>query len=260
MIAPQSPESPGSGFDAPAWLAYHVPQPQARVRLFCLPHAGGSASLFRGWQAELGSSIEVCPIQLPGREGRLQEPPQRDWRGLMEPLVELVRHHQDKPYALFGHSMGALISFELVRALRARGLPEPLHLFVASYRAPQLLDDTGVKTKEIDAEKVRRASHTLALPMEMTDELVRLVKPALLADTALCESYVYTAQPPLRCPLSAFRGSTDYVDAESTEGWREMTSGPFTSRNFLGDHFFLKELPRGLLQIVRRGLTSALQP
>ncbi|EAU63806.1 gramicidin S biosynthesis protein GrsT [Stigmatella aurantiaca DW4/3-1] len=226
------------------------------MRLFCLPHAGGSASLFRHWQAELKPDIEVCPLQLPGREARLQEVPLRDMAVVVKHLVELVSQYTDKPYALFGHSMGALLSFELARAMRSQGLAAPMHLFVASYRAPQVLDDTGVKTKELDPEKILQARRVLDLPAVLTDQLVRVVGPTLLADTALCESYRYVAQPPLSCPVSAFRGSTDYVDAESTEAWREMTHGPFTSRTFLGDHFFLRELPRGLLQTLRRSLSK----
>lgn len=92
------------------WLAFHVPAPASWVRLFCLPHAGGSASLFRTWQAELGQDIEVCPVQLPGRENRLREPPLRALPDVIAPLVDVLAKHTDKPYALFGHSMGALLA------------------------------------------------------------------------------------------------------------------------------------------------------
>ncbi|NTX54583.1 thioesterase II family protein, partial [Myxococcus sp. CA039A] len=120
-----SPVSPSPALPAAEWLAFHVPQPSAWVRVFCLPHAGGSASLFRTWQAELGQDIEVCPVQLPGRENRLREPPLRELPRVVDFLVDVVARHGDKPFALFGHSMGALLAYELTRALRERGLPTP---------------------------------------------------------------------------------------------------------------------------------------
>jgi surfactin synthase thioesterase subunit len=245
--------------DPSSWLAFHVPQPAAWVRLFCLPHGGGSASLFRTWQAVIGTDIEVCPVQLPGREGRLREPPPREVRAVVEPLVDVLARHGDKPFAFFGHSMGALLSYELARALRERGLPEPLHLFVASYRAPHTLQAaaSSAATHDIDASEVRRRGTELALPGDMAEELAALMRATMLADTALCEAYTWKPGPPLTCPLSAFRGSEDYVPEDSIEDWRQLTSGPFSTQTFLGDHFFLRQTPRGLLQTMRRSLARA---
>ncbi|QSQ25692.1 thioesterase [Pyxidicoccus parkwayensis] len=243
---------------AEPWLAFHAPRPQARLRLFCLPHAGGGASLFRTWQAELGPDIEVCPVQLPGRESRLSEPPLRDGRAVVAALADVVARHADRPFALFGHSMGALLAFELTRALRARGLPGPEHLFVASYRAPHTLAASPMKgpTRAIDASEARRREAALALPPGMGEELLSLVQDVLLADTAVCEGYTFTPGPPLTCPLSAFRGIEDYVPDDAIQAWRALSSGPFTSRTFLGDHFFLRGTPRGLLQALRRALAA----
>ncbi|RKH58573.1 thioesterase II family protein [Corallococcus llansteffanensis] len=254
-VSESTPSAPRTLADP--WLAFHVPQPHARLRLFCLPHAGGSASLFRTWQAELGTDIEVCPLQLPGRESRLNEPPLRDLRPLVEALADAVARHADRPFALFGHSMGALLAFELSRALRSRGLSGPVHLFVASYRAPHTLAATPMTaaTHDIDASEARRRETALALPQGMGEELLALVRDVVLADTAVCEGYVFTPGPPLTCPLSAFRGSEDYVPDDATKAWRALSSGPFTSRTFLGDHFFLKGTPRGLLQALRRALS-----
>ncbi|RKH21369.1 thioesterase [Corallococcus praedator] len=241
-----------------SWLSHHTPRPEARVRLFCLPHAGGGASLFRTWAPHLAPDVEVLPVQLPGRENRLRETPLTEVPALVEQLVDVVRARQDKPFALFGHSMGALLAFELARALRRHGLPEPLHLFLASYTAPQLLTRTPPKarTHEADPEVVRALLTERGIPESMGEELKQLVLPSLLADTAVCESYQYTEEAPLECPVSAFRGSEDYVQEHHLEGWREQTRGPFTARSFLGDHFFLRDTPRGLLQALRRALAS----
>ncbi|ATB47934.1 thioesterase II family protein [Corallococcus macrosporus] len=239
------------------WLAFHVPQPGAWARLFCLPHAGGSASLFRTWQAELGQDLEVCPVQLPGRENRLREAPLRTLPEVIAPLVEVVAKHADKPFALFGHSMGALLAYELTRALRERGLPAPLHLFVASYRAPHTLQahTPATATHDIDASEARRLGESRAVSGEMAEELLTLMRATMLADTAVCEGYTWKQGPALTCPLSAFRGFDDYVPDDATEAWRQLSSGPFASQTFLGDHFFLRQTPRGLLQNIRRSLT-----
>ncbi|GMT96583.1 alpha/beta fold hydrolase [Corallococcus caeni] len=239
-------------------LAFHEPPPSAGVRLFCLPHAGGSASLFRGWQKGMGADIEVCPVQLPGRENRLREPPLRELPRMMDLLVDVIAGHPDKPFALFGHSMGALLAFELSRTLRARGLPQPLHLFVASYRAPQTLQSAPAtpSTHDIDVAEARRLGSALSLSGEMAEEMLSLMRGTLLADTALCESYRFTPGPPLTCPLSAFRGFDDYVPEDATLAWRELSTGPFSTQTFLGDHFFLRNTPRGLIQNLRRSLVK----
>jgi surfactin synthase thioesterase subunit len=240
------------------WLSFHTPQPGAWARLFCLPHAGGSASLFRTWQAELGTDLEVCPVQLPGRENRLREPAARELSALVSPLVEVLSQHGDKPFALFGHSMGALVAYELTRALRERGLTGPLHLFVASYRPPHTLHahPASEATHDIDVAEARRMGAALSLTGEMAEEMLKLMRATMLADTAVCESYSWKPGPKLDCPLSAFRGFDDYVPEEAVETWRELTSGPFASQTFLGDHFFLRQTPRGLLQHIRRALAK----
>lgn len=254
-----SPASSTSALAAVEWLAFHVPQPTAWARLFCLPHAGGSASLFRTWQAELGQDVEVCPVQLPGRENRLREPPLRELPAVVDFLVEVVTRHGDKPFALFGHSMGALLAYELTRALRERGLPTPLHLFVASYRAPQTLrahPPTAI-THDIDASEARRMGEAISVSGDMAEELLKLIRTTLLADTAVCEGYAWKPGPALACPLSAFRGFDDYVPEDATEAWRQLTSGAFSTQTFLGDHFFLRQTPRGLLQNIRRSLAKS---
>ncbi|MCY1078994.1 thioesterase II family protein [Archangium lansingense] len=252
-------ESPPNADATESWISHHTPRPEARVRLFCLPHAGGGASLFRTWAPLVAPEVEVLPIQLPGRENRLREAPFTELPPLVERLVDVVRAWQDKPFALFGHSMGALLSFELARALRRHGLPGPTHLFLASYTAPQLLAQTPPKprTHEADPEVVRAILTARGIPETMGEELKQLVLPSLMADTAICESYQYVEEVPLECPVFAFRGSEDYVQEHHLDAWRELTRGPFTARAFLGDHFFLRDTPRGLLQALRKTLASA---
>src|SRR5438552_7109196 len=119
-----------------SWLACLKPRPHAAVRLFCFPYAGGGASAFRCWPDALPASIEVCPVQLPGRETRFREPPYTRLAPLAEALGHALRPFLDRPFAFFGHSMGALVAFELTRWLRRAGGPQPAHLFVSACAAP----------------------------------------------------------------------------------------------------------------------------
>src|SRR4051794_36920377 len=111
------------------WFVVPTPRPDARRRLFCLPHAGGGAAAFRRWADGMAAAVEVVAVQPPGRETRFREPPFTDWRSLVVSLADALP--ADRPFALFGHSLGALLAFELARELRRRGGPPPDHLFVA---------------------------------------------------------------------------------------------------------------------------------
>src|SRR5262245_25071207 len=119
------------------WLAFARPRPQAAIRLFCFPYAGGGASVFRGWANGLPGSVEVCPVQIPGRETRFREPAFTRLPLLIEAVAESLGPHLDRPFALFGHSLGALVAFELARHLQRERGPEPVHLFVSGCGAPQ---------------------------------------------------------------------------------------------------------------------------
>jgi medium-chain acyl-[acyl-carrier-protein] hydrolase len=198
--------------------------------------------MFRTWASELQPTIEICPIQLPGREGRLREPPFTRLEPLAVALAAALAPAMDRPFAFFGHSMGALIGFELARHLRAVGRPEPIYLAVSAYGAPQLprrrqpihhLSDVAF------TEELRRLNGT---PTELLEhaELMQLVLPTLRADFALVEEYSYVDEPPLGCPIAAFGGLEDFeAPRESLEPWRKQTSKSCALRMLPGEHFFL---------------------
>jgi surfactin synthase thioesterase subunit len=201
----------------------------------------------------VGSQLEVCPVQLPGREGRLGEPALTSVRAVVEALATALEPALERPYAILGHSMGALIAFELARELRRRGRALPAQLFLASYCAPQLLQ------REHRADSVHREAAKLlaaAVPAGMADEVLALFVPTLEADTRLCEQYDYVPEDPLPCPIAAYRGHTDYVRAEHLAGWRAHTAAAFTTQTFLGDHFFMRDTPRGVVQAIQRALAK----
>jgi len=225
-----------------SWLLGHRPRPAVRLRLFCLPYAGGGASVFRSWGASLPDRVEVCPIQLPGRENRLLEPPFTRLPALADTLADALHPHLDLPFAVFGHSMGSLVAFELTRTLRRRQRPLPVSLLVSGRRAPQVPDvDPPIHhLPELEfLEEIRRLN---GAPEEVlgNSELMELLLPALRADFEVCETYEYRSEEPLDCPIIAFGGDEDpEVGPEELDAWRRQTSGRFELYMFPGDHFYL---------------------
>jgi medium-chain acyl-[acyl-carrier-protein] hydrolase len=241
------------------WFAYREVNPRARLRLFCFPYAGGGASAYRGWAAALPADVEVCPVQLPGRESRLREPAFDRPAPLIVALADALQAHLGLPFAFFGHSMGAMLSFELARELRRRGNPLPLHLFVSGRRAPQ------VPSREPDIHDLPEAEFLVRLrelngtPEEVLQhaELMRLLLPVLRSDFAVNETYVFQPEPPLELGISAFGGLEDVeVTREDVTGWSEHGRGFFRLRMFPGDHFFLHSARELLTQSVARDLAE----
>jgi medium-chain acyl-[acyl-carrier-protein] hydrolase len=230
--------------DFDSWISFRKPGSQARLRLFCFPYAGAGAVIFRTWSDALPADVEVCPIQLPGRGTRLMERPFTQLSPLVEALAQALVPLLDKPFAFFGHSLGALVSFELARRIRRQYDVHPVRLFVSASHAPQVLPRGApihtLPEKEFLAE-LRRLNGT---PSELLDheELMEIMLPVLRADFAVYETYVYSTDPPLNCPISAFGGVDDRrVNYSDLEAWRTQTNLSFSLRMFPGDHFFLKD-------------------
>jgi medium-chain acyl-[acyl-carrier-protein] hydrolase len=253
---------------ASRWLAYREVNPRARLRLFCFPYAGGGASAYRGWAAALPADVEVCPVQLPARESRLREAAFARPEPLIAALAEALESHLDLPFAFFGHSMGAMISFELTRELRRRGGPQPLHVFVSARRAPQVPPREEPIHDLPEPEFLARLRELNGTPEEVLQhaELMRLLMPVLRADFAINETYVYRPEAPLDMGISAFGGLGDVeVTREDLALWGEHSRGPFRLRMLPGDHFFLhsgrdlitESVARDLAELDRR--TEALR-
>lgn len=239
------------------WIAFHRPNSQAHLRLFCFPYSGAGASIFYKWPDGLPKTVEVCSVQLPGRETRLSEPLFTRLTPLVEATAKALRPHLDKPFAFFGHSLGALVSYELARYLRRHDGLMPLHLFVSGHSAPHLpkVDPPihDLPEPEFVAE-LRRFNGT---PDEVLEhvELRELILPILRADFEMYETYAHETDHPLECPISAFGGLQDEeVSRERLEPWREHTNGAFSLRMFPGDHFFLNTSQSLLLQALAREL------
>jgi medium-chain acyl-[acyl-carrier-protein] hydrolase len=224
------------------WIQRPRPLPGARVRLFCLPHAGGGASMFRPWQGELPDFVEVCPVQLPGRENRMREQPFSQWRPLVEELAVAAEPFLDVPYAVFGHSTGAMLGFELARALREAGRPQPIHLFASARNAPHLPLERPPTHALPEDELIDDLRRMGGVPDEVLGhgELMALLLPLLRADLSVNETYRYPGGEPIDAPITAFGGTDDpRVAPEALDAWREHARGVFASRLFAGDHFYL---------------------
>ena len=235
------------------WLNVFQHNPEASLRLFCFPYAGGAAYIFRDWADQLPADVEICPVQLPGRGARMREASFIRVPALVTALCQELLPYLDKPFAFFGHSLGALISFELARKLSHDYQLEPLHLFVSGRGAPQLEDtrpDTHNLPEDEFVKELRRLNGT---PAEVLDqpELLQLIIPTLRADFELCETYEHLTSAPLKCAITALGGLYDEdVPRERLEPWREHTSASFSLKMLPGDHFFLHSSESMLLQIL----------
>lgn len=228
------------------------------MRLFCIPYAGGGPSVFRAWSTRVPVHVEVCAVHLPGRETRINEPAIDDWMYLVRELSDAIAPYLDRPYALFGHSLGGLIGFELAREVRRRYGVEPVHLFISGCPAPQLRD-TDLISDLPEAEFLDRVRQMNGTPPEVMShpELMTLIVPTLRADFSLRDTYRYRVELPLACPISAFGGMHDKeVGYDQLEGWHEHTAAHFNMRLFQGGHFFLRTAQASVLEAVTDSLTS----
>lgn len=238
--------------DTRLWLPFRKPNPDARLRLFCFPYAGGGASIFRDWTSELGPEIEVCAVQLPGREQRIREPGFTRMEPLIDALETALSSCLDKPFALFGHSMGAIVAYELAARLQTRAF-HPTHLLVSARRAPHVESRREPSHALPDHQFKERLRMLNGTPEEVFNdsELMQLVLPQLRSDFELNETYVPGSHELLKCPVTAFGGMADpEVEQEEIEAWRHTTRHSFQCKMFRGNHFFLHEAKAELLSSI----------
>ncbi len=222
------------------WVAERDVKAGARMRLFCLPHAGSGAGAYYRWRRGL-EGVEVCPVMLPGRELRMAEASRDDCAGLVAELMEATRTLLDVPYAIFGHSMGALIGYEWARAIGQAGLAGPVCLFVSGRNAAHLAfphRDLHRLSDEEFVNELRRRYGGMPEGFLEEGELREVFLPILRADLKLVESYRFS-EGRLDCPVMALAGVEDAsVSDEGLEAWGELTEGEFGARRLPGGHFY----------------------
>jgi medium-chain acyl-[acyl-carrier-protein] hydrolase len=236
---------------ADRWFVPLKPLAAPRSRLFCFPHAGGGTAVFRPWRLPPG--MELVAAQLPGRERRFDEPPVRTMAELIPQVGAAILPWLDRPYQLFGHSLGALVVYGLAGWLRRAGARSPDRLIVAGCSAPHLQRLHPPIAGEPDEVFVRRIRELGGTPAEVFDhpELLELVMTVLRADMSLVESVRATEATPLAIPITALGGTDDPdVPRERLEAWSVHTTAAFRTELIPGDHFFRAQ-PAGLDRVLQ---------
>ncbi|NOU50468.1 thioesterase [Pseudoalteromonas sp. JBTF-M23] len=226
---------------ATPWLHIPNPNPQATLKLICFPYAGGSTRSFSDWQSTLPQYVEQIMVSMPGRGSRFSEPPADCMDTLTDTLIEVLTPHLNCDFIFYGHSLGARVSFEILRKMHQRGLQTPCH-FVASGSANPSKDRSKNCTHLLDDDafikKLKDLNGTPPAVLE-NEELMTLFMPVLRADFKLADTYRYTGSEQFPADLSVFAGEKDEITEQEQRDWQNYFSGKFTYKNFAGDHFFI---------------------
>lgn len=242
------------------WVSI-APRSGARLRLLCFPHSGAGALAFRTWQSGFPAEIDVCPVQLPGRENRFRSAPYTSMPSLIDAIVDALAPYLDQPFALYGQSLGALVAFEVARKLRSFQAHQPVHLLVASCRAPQQPPSDPPIYQLPDAAFLAEVERFDGLPKQIlqNQEAVALVLPALRADLAIYDTYTYVAASALECPITAYGGLQDTrASQEAMAPWQTQTGAKFSLQLFPGSHFFWQTAQNQFLPVLARELLTYL--
>ena len=238
------------------WLVCPQPNLSASARLFIFPYAGGAPSSFNKWVADFPNEIEVSIVHYPGRGSRFNEPLIKELFVLVEEIANAIQSNLDKPFFFFGHSLGAVLAFEVARRIT----PQPQILFVSACGAPQASNSKRPIHALPDSEFITSLQNLNGLPADVASnsELMEILLPALRADFEAVENYKYTSSNhQLDCPIIAFGGSDDsHVDRTHLDDWKNHTNGSFKSQYFSGDHFFINTARRSVIASMKDEINS----
>jgi medium-chain acyl-[acyl-carrier-protein] hydrolase len=241
------------------WVVRPAPSLAARVRLFCIPHAGGAASVFQPWGELVPPWIDLCAVQLPGRQQRTREPMPGRMGLLVKDLADGLAPELDLPFALLGSCTGSLVAFELIARLRETLGAAPVHLFVTSCRAPHLPDRDAPIHALDDAALVRELDRLGGTPPMLLEhpDLIRVLGPTLRRDFELAETYRYRPREPLACPVTVLGGADDRVISEAElAAWREHAGAAFHRATLPGGHYLAQDAAPALCGAVTAALEA----
>jgi surfactin synthase thioesterase subunit len=242
-----------------AWVRRYHSAPGSSVSLVCFPHAGGSASFYYPVSLALSPGVEVLAVQYPGRQDRRKEANIDNMADLADATFRALRPLADRPLAFFGHSMGAVLAFEVALRLERDGVPPLTQLFVSGRRAPSRYQPESLCQQGDDAIKaeLRLLSGTDAWILG-DPETLEMVMPAIRGDYRAIESYRYKPGQPLSCPVTVLVGDSDpRVNLEEALAWAQHTTGPFDIRVFPGGHFYLVARSQEVVQMLSHELAAA---
>lgn len=242
------------------WFEHLSRSQRPSLRLFCFPHAGGTSETYRSWQRWFPEQIDLCLVHLPGRNKRLREQAFTQAAPLVKAIADRIPPEIDGPYALYGHSMGATIAFELARELFHRHCAPPQHLFVSGRRAPQCPKTEPATFNLPHDEFIAELRRLNGTPREVLEnpELLELFMGLLRADFELVDTYQYLSAEQLSYPITVYGGLNDKeVSAENCNAWKEQTSAGCTVRMVSGDHFFIRNPVQDFMAAFRSDVLSA---
>ncbi|MGY3621907.1 thioesterase II family protein [Bradyrhizobium sp. USDA 10063] len=238
---------------ADRWITTFRPNSLARLRLFCLPAAGGNASAFQEWVNLFPEDIDICAVQLPGRQQRAAERPYTRMSLAVQALEQAIRPYLDLPFAIFGTCTGSLVGFELAQRLRRTLDIQPSHFFASCCRAPHLPDrDLPIHALPGDRlwAEIERLGGTPAI-VTAHPEMRSVLSPVLRADFELAETYLYRGSRPLDCPLTVFGGIQDtIVSSDELAAWRDHTTGAFQTLMVNGGHYLIDSAREELVRAI----------
>lgn len=241
------------------WFEHLSRDNTPRLRLFCFPYAGSTTELYRGWQHWFPEEIDVCLVHLPGRGRRFREHAFTRLLPLVTAIADDLAPFAGLPYALYGHSMGAMIAFELTRELFRRGVG-PRRLFVSGSRAPQFPRAEPITFNLPHDRFLAELKQLNGTPREVLEnpEIMELFMHILRADFELLETYEYTPGEPLACPVTVYGAVNDQrVPVESCWAWQDQTTADSQVRIFHGDHFFIRAPAPEFVNAFRNNVLSA---
>ena len=238
-----------------SWYLAYDKKPYARIRLFCFHHSGGAASMYYPWIKGLSSNIELIAIQLPGREGRFTEPLTDNLTEILGILTEGFNSYQDKPFFIFGHSLGGLLAYQFTKSLYQRYSFLPKKLIVSATKAPHLPFRMKHMSK-LDGEALIEELKVYSGIDENIlndNELLQIFLPIIKSDFSISETYRHKNSCPLSCDILALSGKDDKTVSErEAQAWSEYTSGKFKHLSFSGGHFFIKEHHEEILKLINQ--------
>jgi surfactin synthase thioesterase subunit len=237
--------------------------PEAPLTLWCLPNAGAGAAAYARWRRMAPPGVTVQALELPGRGTRMREPLMVSFDALCDELEHGLRQWLTRggAYALFGHSMGALLAYELAQRLRTHRCP-PRALLVSGSPAPRLRDPDRFAGPLDDQTLTRHLRQLGGTPAELLDnaEMMQLTLPVLRADFRVCASYRHRPRAPLSCPVHAFGGRADHAVGDTVAGWKDEAGDAFTLDWYDGGHFFLHDHAQPMLARIGALLAGPPEP
>lgn len=237
-----------------SWLTSINESRDPTAQLFCIPYAGGGASVFRSWKKYLSPKIAAYAIQLPGRETRFSEPPDRDLKTVALAIADAITRTPNLPFAIFGHSLGAAIAYEVTAQLEAQNR-KPLQLFISGRQSPDRKSLRKPIAHLPDEEFIEQLKAYNTTPREIFEnsEIVELLLPMLKADFSMAENYQHQINSKLQTPIIALGSKGDiWLSPESIANWANKTHGSFSSHWFEGGHLYLNQEAEALVRYIQQ--------